>query len=58
MNKLNADHLGALLDWYYTAGWNFITVQEALEDPVYATAGRYAGPKGLSQVESHLVRVK
>lgn len=51
MNKINADHLGALLDWYHMEGWNFITVQQALEDPIYATAGGYAGPKGLSQVE-------
>jgi peptidoglycan/xylan/chitin deacetylase (PgdA/CDA1 family) len=51
MNRINADHLGDLLDWYRSEGWNFIAVREALADPIYATAGGYAGPKGLSQIQ-------
>lgn len=51
MNKINADHLGALLAWYKSEGWTFITAQEALTDPVYSMEDRYAGAKGLSQIE-------
>lgn len=29
----------------------FITAQEVLTDPIYSAPGRYAGPKGLSQIE-------
>ncbi len=51
MNRINADHLGDLLGWYKAQGWSFITVQEALTDPVYSADDRYVGPKGLSQIE-------
>lgn len=34
MNRINADHLGTLLDWYASEGWTFITVAEALKDPL------------------------
>ncbi|MEM9580957.1 MAG: polysaccharide deacetylase family protein [Pseudomonadota bacterium] len=51
MNKINADHLGTLLDWYAASGWTFVSVQDALEDPFYALPDLYAGPRGLSQIE-------
>lgn len=51
MNRINADHLGRLLDWYAAEGWTFVTVAEALEDPLYAAPDLYAGPRGLSQIE-------
>ena len=51
MNQINADHLGTLLDWYAAQGWQFITVKEALSDPVYSMPDLYAGPRGLSQIE-------
>ncbi|KIT16560.1 polysaccharide deacetylase family protein [Jannaschia aquimarina] len=51
MNRINADHLGALLDWYAAEGWTFVTVEEAMRDPFYAMPDLYAGPRGLSQIE-------
>lgn len=51
LNRLNADHLGTLLDWYAQQGWAFITVEQALMHPVYALPDIYAGPRGLSQIE-------
>lgn len=51
LNRINADHLGALLAWYEEQGWSFITVEEALADPVYARAELYEGHRGLSQIE-------
>jgi peptidoglycan/xylan/chitin deacetylase (PgdA/CDA1 family) len=51
LNQINADHLGTLLEWYATEGWTFVTVQEALSDPIYRAAHRYNGVKGLSQIE-------
>lgn len=51
MNRINADHLRALLDWYAEQGWTFITLEEALKNSVYSQQNRYTGPRGLSQIE-------
>ena len=51
MNRINADHLDALLDWYAAEGWNFVAVEDALADPFYSLPDIYAGPRGLSQIE-------
>ncbi|MCV3274462.1 polysaccharide deacetylase family protein, partial [Roseobacter sinensis] len=51
MNQINADHLGDILGWYEAEGWAFITVEQALSDPFYQMPNRYAGPRGLSQIE-------
>jgi peptidoglycan/xylan/chitin deacetylase (PgdA/CDA1 family) len=51
MNRINADHLSELLDWYAASGWTFITVSEAMTDPLYSKPDIYVGPKGLSQIE-------
>lgn len=51
MNKINADHLHTLLDWYASEGWTFITVEEAMTDPFYSLDDIYIGPRGLSQIE-------
>lgn len=51
MNQINADHLEALLDWYAAEGWGFISVQDALTDPLFAMPDLYVGPKGLSMIE-------
>lgn len=51
LNRINADHLGPLLDWYDAQGWTFITVDEALAHPVFSRPDLYAGPRGLSQIE-------
>lgn len=51
LNRINADHLETLLDWYAAQGWAFIKVEEALKDPLYSQQNRYTGPRGLSQIE-------
>lgn len=56
LNKINADHLSTLLDWYASEGWTFITVGEALSDPVFSRPDLYEGPRGLSQIERVLGR--
>lgn len=51
LNRINADHLGKLLDWYDAQGWVFIPVEEAMMHPFYARPDIYTGPHGLSQIE-------
>ncbi|WP_375264374.1 polysaccharide deacetylase family protein [Planktotalea sp.] len=51
MNKINADHLSDLLAWYADTGWTFITLDEALRDPLFSAPETYTGSKGLSQIE-------
>ena len=51
LNKINADHLETLLDWYAVEAWSFITVAEAMADPVYSARDRYNGARGISQIE-------
>lgn len=57
MNRINADHLATLLDWYAAQGWTFITVAEALADPVFSRPDLYSGPRGVSQIERVLGKV-
>ena len=47
-NALAADHLGSLLDALKAQGYDFISLEEALRDPVYDRADGYTGRKGLS----------
>lgn len=56
MNQINADHLETLLDWYAAEGWGFISVKDALTDPLFAMPDLYVGPKGLSMIERVLPR--
>ncbi len=51
MNYLNALYLDDLLQAFRDAGWTFVSMPEALNDPVYALPDTYAGPKGLSYLE-------
>jgi peptidoglycan/xylan/chitin deacetylase (PgdA/CDA1 family) len=51
LNRINADHLETLLDWYVAQDWAFITVGQALQHPVFSQADIYAGARGLSQIE-------
>jgi len=51
MNKINADQLHNLLTWYSDNNWNFVTVEEALTDPLYSTPDSYIGERGLSKIE-------
>jgi len=45
---LNADWLGELLDWLRERGYQFVSLSEALEHPVYQREDRYDGPGGIT----------
>ena len=47
-NAPAADHLGSLLDRLAAEGFEFISLEEALRDPVYVRPDGYLGRKGLS----------
>jgi peptidoglycan/xylan/chitin deacetylase (PgdA/CDA1 family) len=47
-NTLAADHLGRVLDDFLARGVVFVSLTEALSDPIYSQRDRYTGPKGLS----------
>ncbi len=50
MNAINADVLDRLLTMLERRGYRFITMDEAMRDPIYATADKYVGTKGLSWI--------
>jgi len=50
-NALNADHLGRLLDVYERRGYRFVSLDEALADPAYASADTYTGRAGMSWLQ-------
>ncbi|MEL6523914.1 MAG: polysaccharide deacetylase family protein, partial [Pseudomonadota bacterium] len=56
MNQINADHLPTLLEWYVEEGWAFVTLETAMEDPLYEMPDLYVGSRGLSQIERVLQR--
>jgi len=47
-NTLLADHLGTLIDRLGERGFRFVSLEEALRDPVYAMPDVYIGREGLS----------
>lgn len=47
-NRLNADHLDALVAMIRQRGYRFISLEEALEDKAYSRPDRYAGRAGIS----------
>ena len=47
-NAVAADYLGEVIDVLRARGAVFITLDEALGDPIYTQPDRYLGPKGLS----------
>ncbi len=47
-NELNADHLGELLELLRDAGYRFIPLAEALQDPAYDQPDPYVGPAGVN----------
>ena len=51
MNLLNSDYLENLLEWYKNEKWHYITLQEALSDPVYQIEDQYIGDRGISFLE-------
>ncbi|MEQ6167944.1 polysaccharide deacetylase family protein [Ekhidna sp. MALMAid0563] len=50
-NPINAKYLHTLLGWYKSEGWEFITLQEAMEDSIYATNGDLVSDYGWSQID-------
>jgi peptidoglycan-N-acetylglucosamine deacetylase len=47
-NLVAADQLGSVLDALRARGVIFVSLEEALSDPVYAEPDRYVGPMGIS----------
>lgn len=47
-NALAADGLGRVLDAFREAGLRFVTLEEAMRDPLYAREDHYVGGTGLS----------
>ena len=50
-NPINAFYLGELLSWYKEQGWGFITLEEALTDPIYDMEGDFVSPYGWSIID-------
>ncbi len=51
MNFINSYYLGELLEFMKNEKWRFITLEEALKDPVYLLRDKYTGKRGLSWLE-------
>lgn len=49
-NNLNADHFGRLAEMYRRRGYAFISMEQALEDPAYASEDTYTGPAGITWI--------
>ena len=47
-NRLNADHLGAVLKKLQERGYRFVSLQQATADPAYAIADGSQGTSGIS----------
>lgn len=47
-NELNADHFDGVARMLEARGYQFVTLQRALEDPAYRLTDTYAGPNGVS----------
>lgn len=50
-SNLEADHIGELLDLLRKRGYRFITLQEALSDPVYSLPDTYVGEEGTGWID-------
>ncbi len=50
-DALNAENLDALLDRLERRGYKFVTLDDALADPAYATENLYVGSGGISWLE-------
>ena len=59
VNRLAADHVAEVLAALHQRGWQFVTLREALGDPVYALRDAYVGGCGcswLARIEPALTR--
>ena len=50
-STLEAEHVGELLDVLRKRGYRFITLQEALSDPVYSLPDTYVGEEGTGWID-------
>ncbi len=50
-NALNADHLDRLIAMFRGRGYRFVSLDEALEDPAYASEDTYTGRAGMSWLQ-------
>ena len=50
-NPINSFYLGELLQWYQEQGWEFITLEEAAQDPMYEMEGDFVTPYGWSIID-------
>lgn len=50
-NAINAKYLNELLGWHKKEGWEFVTLDDAMNDPFYKLEEDYVGPYGLSQLD-------
>ncbi|MEM0964163.1 MAG: polysaccharide deacetylase family protein [Bacteroidota bacterium] len=50
-NALNADHLDRLIQVFRQRGYRFVTLDEALADPAYASEDAHAGRAGISWLQ-------
>ncbi len=50
-DELNAENLDAVLKILEARGYKFVTLDEAMADPAYATANLYVGSAGISWIE-------
>ncbi|MEQ9468730.1 MAG: polysaccharide deacetylase family protein [Ekhidna sp.] len=55
-NPINCDYLDELLTWYKSAGWSFISLDEALKDPIYQSNEDLVSDHGWSQIDK-LVKI-
>lgn len=47
-NHLNADHFGRLAEMYARRGYAFVSLEQALRDPAYASEDTYTGAAGIT----------
>ena len=50
-NYINSLYLKTLIEWYLKSGWEFISIDEALKDPIYKMKESYIGKRGLSYIK-------
>jgi hypothetical protein len=55
LNRINADHLGTLLDWYVAQVWTFITFEQALDHPVFPALNFMKVPAVCPKLKESLV---
>lgn len=49
-NRINADHLDAMLERLKSRGYEFVSMQQAVSDPAYASADEYMARWGVSWI--------